>query len=224
MSLTKVGVTSNQSYNVTTTVTHTHTVPSGSDRLLLINIAYRNNANITNITYNGVAMSLVNTSTFSSISGRFSTYALVNPDVGTYNVALTFSASVGSILIHGQSFNGAESAVLGNSASLANTPHSLSFTASQNSLVFCAGTSQYQFSNTAITIDGVVTSEANCDMNGVSYLSQVRGETSTAPLTAGSVTCITDTIANSYQASIIIIEIKEKTVVPPITTRRTFIF
>ena len=164
-------------------------------------IYYYNAETLSNVQYNGVSMTLIATYQYAADSCKVGLYKLSSPAVGSN----TFSAS----LSIGQTwvatvFSLTGCSGVGNFASnnLANTPHSQTLSVSANSFIYCGGTSRYTFdSSAAITIDGNATGAASCDAKGQSYLSLVRGELQATALGAGSITCIVDTIANSFVAS-----------------------
>lgn len=199
MALAKGNVTNNTGSG--TSISFSHTQNSGSDRLLFAAIYYYNAETLSNVQYNGVSMTLIATYQYAADSCKVGLYKLSSPAVGSN----TFSAS----LSIGQSwvatvFSLTGCSGVGNFASnnLANTPHSQTLSVSANSFIYCGGTSRYTFdSSAAITIDGNATGAASCDAKGQSYLSLVRGELQATALGAGSITCIVDTIANSFVAS-----------------------
>lgn len=93
-----VATTTGQS-NSTSTLTFSHTVSTGSDRLLMVGVStgasYSNGTNastVNSVTYGGVTMTLVG-SVNANGNVRTFMYALVNPSVGTANVIVNTSAS-----------------------------------------------------------------------------------------------------------------------------------
>ena len=77
---------------------------SGENRLLLVGISYRPTVTITSVTYNGQALTAVRTAREGTYAGVI-IYKMVNPPVGTYTVAVSFStieyASVGAVTLSG---------------------------------------------------------------------------------------------------------------------------
>lgn len=73
-----------------------HTVGAGSDRLLVVRVANINSSvTVNNVTYGGVAMTALQSATSGSGTSqvRISMWYLVAPAVGTATVAVTLSAS-----------------------------------------------------------------------------------------------------------------------------------
>ena len=199
MALVKGNTTSSASNGTAISVSHNSN--TGTGLLLLVGIYHQNNSTVSNAAYNGVAMTSIASYTYSSVSGRVSFFYLLSPATGANNVTATLSNSNTWVGV-AQSFTGASG--IGNYANtdLSASPNSQTLTVSEGSLIYCGGTGQYQFDSTAaVSIGGVATSSANCDAKGVSYLSQVRGETSSSPLSAGSITCATKSVHAAFYVS-----------------------
>jgi hypothetical protein len=77
---------------IATPQTFSHTVGSGSDRLLAVTIKMRGGAGgvVTGVTFNGVAMTAVDTEAISG-SAHAVIYYLKNPDTGTHTVSVAHS-------------------------------------------------------------------------------------------------------------------------------------
>ena len=74
------------------TISHT---TSGTDRLMLVGVSMNNDnfETVSSITYNGVALTYVNSETRAD-DARVEIWELVAPPVGTYDVVITFSATL----------------------------------------------------------------------------------------------------------------------------------
>ncbi len=74
------------------TISHT---TSGTDRLMLVGISHNPNNDeiVSSITYNGTALTLVGSATYSNDT-RAEIWRLVAPDTGTHDVVITFSANM----------------------------------------------------------------------------------------------------------------------------------
>lgn len=97
--------------NSTSSLSFSHTVNSGENRLLLVGIATgasnyngSNASDVTSVTYRGSSMTLVGNET-SSGYGKVFIYALVNPAAGTGNVVVTTNTSR-AIVANATSFTG----------------------------------------------------------------------------------------------------------------------
>lgn len=76
-------------------VTFSHTVASGSNRLLLVGVERGDGITITGITYDGVALSeLVDDA--ADFTGRRGVWGLLSPNVGTANIVVSFSGTTAS--------------------------------------------------------------------------------------------------------------------------------
>jgi uncharacterized protein YjdB len=69
-----------------------HTISNSDNRLLLVGVSARER-NVNAITYGGVAMTLVGTAN-NGLDARIYIYRMINPPVGTANIAVTFSGSL----------------------------------------------------------------------------------------------------------------------------------
>ena len=87
--------------NAVTTMTVAHTC-SGANRLLVVNAG--TSGTVTGVTYNGVAMTQVNTSSTDTSSNSCSAWILIAPALWTNNVVITTSASA-TIMCHIASYN-----------------------------------------------------------------------------------------------------------------------
>ncbi len=112
-----------------TTVTVSHTVAAGSNRVLLVCIAGQTGLGVSSVTYNGDAMNLE----ISRDSTEFTAiYSLVDPDVGTANIVVTKGSgkycSVGGISFSGAAVDATSSA----SAAGTSTAPSIAITTDNN--------------------------------------------------------------------------------------------
>lgn len=111
------------SSTASSTLTFSHTV-AGSDRVLMVGVSWQtgavNNATVTGVTYNGVAMTLVDEQAppdpFNQTLGA-SLWRLVAPATGTHNVVITISNTSDVILGGATSWTGVDQTTpLGTSA------------------------------------------------------------------------------------------------------------
>lgn len=85
-------------------ITWAHTC-SGSNRFLVVGVYHSYNGDrITGVTYNGVAMTRINTRALAS--GTIYLYGLANPDTGTNNIVVSLSASDSYMGAFATSFTG----------------------------------------------------------------------------------------------------------------------
>jgi len=113
-----------------------HTVFAGTNRALISVLVMPDDVTFTGCTYNGVAMTELVTHHFGSENQRISMCGLVNPDVGTHDVVVTFSGSqLNPTSMAGWSFSscGGFGATGVNDA--ATTPNNQTLTVSLDSLV-----------------------------------------------------------------------------------------
>ena len=74
------------------TSTFSHTVPAGSDRLLVVSVMTEGNEGASGITYNGTALTqAVRKSGGNATATAVAIWYLVAPDVGTFNLVVSFS-------------------------------------------------------------------------------------------------------------------------------------
>ena len=199
MALAKGTVTNTASTGTSISISHNQN--TGADGLLFAAVYYYNAETLSSVQYNGVSMTLIATYEYAADSCKVGLYQLASPSTGANNFTATLSIGQ-SWVVALFSLTGCSGIGNYGSNGLANTPHSQSLTVSANSFVYCGGTSRYTFdSSAAITIDGNATGAASCDANGQSYLSLVRGELQATALSAGSITCTVDTIADGFQAT-----------------------
>ncbi len=84
-----------------TTFTFAHTVGVGMDRVLIVNVSvYNSNKTVTACTYNGVALTRLGflDGGTGSNDRRMEMWRLINPPIGTANVAVTFSSSSKAVI------------------------------------------------------------------------------------------------------------------------------
>ena len=79
--------------------THSHTVPAGTDRLLIVAVAQENPSadHVTSVTYNGVALAKIAPSWDNNASNEVSLWFLVAPAVGTANVVVQIRDTGGAL-------------------------------------------------------------------------------------------------------------------------------
>ena len=225
MALVKQGKTANMnigaSYDGSWYFTASHTQAVGTNGMLVVVIATSSGLTLTSPTYNGVAMSQAGSWNSAPGSTQYGVFYLPNPSTGSNTFRIN-SNNNGTIAILAQSFTGANTTVQLLHNDLANTPHSQTITIGSNSMIMGISSSLYSFdSSSAISIDGTGTGFSSCDMNGSVSTAQFCAHTRDANLTSGSKTVITDTIADSFQATNTRLEIKEiasSVVVPTVTT------
>ena len=228
MALAKGTVTNNPSIAITTvdprSATLQHNTASGSNRLLLGGIAYQNTLTVNSATYNNDSMTLIGTwgTNVDGAGVSYTFFYILDPDTGNNDFKVNFAnGNSGTVNMMCTSFTGAGG--IGNSAhnNGASSPNSQTLSVSAGSMIFCFGASRFSMNaSEAVKIDGVATSEANCDFRGAAWLAQIAGETRNATLTAGSKTCITRTVSDAYNLSNLRIEIQESAsaTVPTVTT------
>lgn len=199
-----------------TSISFSHTQNSGADGLIFCAFYYYNAQVLTNVQYDSVAMTELTTfDTSPSVKVGF--YYLTAPSTGSNLV--TASMTIGQPgLVVATSLTGCSGIGNHGEVGLANSPHSENITISENSLVYCSGTSTNALTTgDPITIDGNVITLANCDVSGVAYLAQVAGHMYSTSLAAGTIAGITKTNAPSFQVTNQLVEFLESAVV---TTRR----
>lgn len=91
--------------NFTTSVTATHVIGSGSNRILFALVLSTEGDYLTGVTYNGVSLSSAAKSNYGS-TGYLYIYYLVAPDVGSHSLVASFSANTFG-QVDGLSFFGA---------------------------------------------------------------------------------------------------------------------
>jgi hypothetical protein len=79
---------------------------SGSDRYLVVQVLSSPGDTVTGVTYNGVAMSQIMTSTFGAQANEF--WGLANPASGTNDVVVSFSGSPSTVVVDVISYTGAQ--------------------------------------------------------------------------------------------------------------------
>lgn len=97
----------NYTIDNSSTATFSHTVGTGSNRLLIVSIAreeFGTNRSVTGVTYNSVAMTFAASANHSNGNNKVSTYYLLAPDSGANNVEVTFSGQVGAIAVTADSY------------------------------------------------------------------------------------------------------------------------
>lgn len=225
MALVKQGKTANMnigaSYDGSWYFTSSHTQATGANGMLVVVIATTASLTLSAPTYNGVTMNQAGSWNSAPGSTQYSVFYLANPATGANTLRIN-SNNNGTIALLAQSFTGADTTIQLLHNDLTNTPHSRTITIGSNSMIMGIGSSLYSFdSSAAITIDGTGTGFSACDLNGSVSTAQFCAHTRDARLTSGSKTVITDTIADSFQATNTRIEIKEmasSATLPTVTT------
>lgn len=88
------GAVSTTTANTSATPTWSHTVPSGLNRLLVVQVGLRAFRTVTSVTYNGVALTKLGAVQYSAGNfARAEIWYLVAPAVGTANVVVTISGA-----------------------------------------------------------------------------------------------------------------------------------
>jgi hypothetical protein len=169
----------------TSSFSFAHTQDTGADRHLLVVIAYPSANTLTGVTYNSVAMTLVDSQTTSTTSDDWSIWELSNPTTGTNNVTLTFSAGVFGVT--GFTDTGGP-------------PRSTSLTIAANSVIVCAGIAGA--AGTAVTIAG---SSRTIDWNN-NIFNYHWGGVSATGLSAGATTC---EVNSSASCAVFAVELQE---------------
>lgn len=92
-----------------TSITFSHTVAAGSNRILVVTVTreeFGTNRSISSVTYDGVAMTLGTNAITTAGNNKVHTYYLLAPNVGTANVVVTYSGQVGSSAVSADSWTG----------------------------------------------------------------------------------------------------------------------
>jgi hypothetical protein len=203
--------------------TLSHNSNTGTDRLLVVVVAFPSSVSTVSVEYNGVSCTQAGSTYTSPGSLRYEIWYLDEPDTGANDIDVEMS-SVSTIGIMGVTFTGAGDSITNiDHNAAANTPHDNTLTISDQSMVMGIGGSQFSFdSSAAITIDGTGFGFASCDINGAVSSAQFCAHVRDANLSSGSKTVTTDTIADSFQATNTIVEIPEGAA-PPAGRRRIII-
>jgi len=166
-----------------TSVTFSHNQNAGDDKYLIISFTMQNTVNFSGCTYDGIAMTLIDSNEFSGLSQRWACYGIAPTTSGAKNVVLSFGGSPqwGPVSYFACSFLG--SSGIGNTGvnGRSSTPNSQTLTVSEGSAIFATGISNNAF--TGIDIDGSARPlEFQHNTN-----KQVSGALSLIPLSAGSI-------------------------------------
>ena len=120
-----------------TTQTIPHVTTAGSNLQMSLTIAMGNAVTVTGVTYNGVAMTLVDTNTATGLSTLIYLWKLASPSSGTNNIVITFSAAqynpVSSYAISASGAAGVGNTIFDDTAT---SPNSTTLTVSTNSMIF----------------------------------------------------------------------------------------
>lgn len=88
-------------------LTISHTVAAGSDRILIASATWSSSNTMATVTYGGVAMTAIGTQVDTSSSHHVNLWYLLAPAVGTANIVFTLTSGVASIFGGGANFTGA---------------------------------------------------------------------------------------------------------------------
>lgn len=202
MALTKGNTTYDLNTPAAASRTFSHNMSTGANGYLLVLIAMANVVTITGVTYNGVSMTSLGTSTTTTTSSRWAWYGLASPATGANNVVVSFSSAqynpVSTSAISFTGCNGFGTPVFDDTTS---SPNSTNITVSTNSMIVGAAIGGANTSKD-ITLDGSSrTLEFSHNINNYHYLAF-----SATGLTSGSKTV---SVANSAQVAGYYIEVKE---------------
>lgn len=122
-------------------ITISHTT-SGTDRLMLVGVSSNPSdlETVSSITYNGASLSFIGRETYSN-DAQVEIWSLIAPDVGTYDVVITFSEGIRRAAVAGvTTFTGVDQITpLGTFASVSDSspgPATVNVTSTTNELVF----------------------------------------------------------------------------------------
>lgn len=164
------------------TQTLAHNQNTGSNLGLLVVVTMANSVDFSSCSYNGVAMTLVRNTLFTSESQRQAAYYLANPSTGVNNIVVTFTGSqFNPTSIFAVSFTGVNGVDTSASNTSINTPNSQSLTILVNSVIYTSGISN-NAQNTGYDIGGTTRGFEFSHNTNV----QVRGALSAIGLSAGS--------------------------------------
>jgi prepilin-type N-terminal cleavage/methylation domain-containing protein len=141
-----------------TTMTVSHATGTGSKRLMLVGISFDNTdyETVTGVTYNGTALELVGARAYNAgDDARHEIWKLVNPDSGTFDVVINFSAALDNGAVAGvMTFTGVDQGDPYRPYDYAegtdNTGGTLNVVSAQGELVYAVASAEY-YSLTAST-------------------------------------------------------------------------
>jgi hypothetical protein len=201
----KLGNSSFAMGNNVNSITFSHTTPADTElRYMLVGVSVRNRngVEVSSVTYNGQALSLV-TNVSNGSNARTWIYALQNPPTGTYNVVATFNAELTrGAVVGATTFSGVHpNTPLGTPATAANsnTSITLAIPSSEGDMIFNTVTKRNASSSFSTTQDQ--------RWNG--YTSETRGAASTTSAhPTNSSTTVDWTAANGSEVAIAGVAIK----------------
>jgi hypothetical protein len=144
---------------------------AGSNRLMLVGVSVHNFAGetVSSISYNGVALTQVGSST-NATDARVEIWRLIAPPTGTYDVVITFNAELSSVARAGvMTFTGVnQTTPLGTFASATGSasPATVNVTSAANELVFDTVGSESQSSPFSLTVGAGQTERWNSVIMG----------------------------------------------------------
>ncbi len=89
-------------------VTFSHTVNAGSNRLLIVSLTSKRDGSFSAVTYNGVALTKIRDDYGAALQQRSQLWYLIAPPVGTFNVVATVSGSINDTSYGGLSLDGVD--------------------------------------------------------------------------------------------------------------------
>lgn len=145
-------------------VSYSHTC-SGSDRLLIVGVAWRGTQTVSSVTYNGVAMTQVAAHAAGGNNTRVKQYYLINPASGANTVSVTMSGAT-NLVVGSISFNGAhQTTPLGTQATATGTSGNPSVSVSSASDEIVVDSLSYDRAS-SLTVGAGQTQRYNRDDNG----------------------------------------------------------
>ncbi len=184
-----------------TQITFSHNQDVGADGHLILMIAHPTANVLTGVKYNGTSMSLLSSFTTTSTGDYWSIWELDDPDTGSNNVELTFSAACWNpTSSQAVSFTGCSGTGAYGYTDTGGPPQTKAITVAENSVIMAGGISGAI--GTDVTIDG---SSRTIDYNNYIY-NYHWGGVSALGLSAGSVTSSVDSSAG---AAIHVVELQE---------------
>jgi hypothetical protein len=196
-----------------TSITFSHTHSAGSNGYLYVVTGHSSGGfTITGVSYNGVALTNIDSRTTTSTTMSLRSWELANPSTGANNVIITMNAGpFNPISVEAISFLGANGFGNATFVDTAGPPVTGTLTVSQNSMILAyaaAGTAGTNLSFTGVTD----TIDWNNNANNFIF-----GGVSNN-LNAGSVTFSANA---SAQPALVGVEIKEFSAAPPATSKNT---
>ena len=199
------------------TTSATHYQEAGDDGYLMISVQVESGSTFSSCTYDGVAMTLVDTIIDTINGSTWALYGLASPSTGTNTVVITFGNSVWQpIGAYIQSFTGC-GGIDNTSTTLSNlSPNTQSLTLAANSMLYSCGISLHAV--VSIKIDSVSKAfthqiTANRQFTGVLTSSQTAGSHESSIIMGST----------SYSISNFMVEITEAGGTPPTRRRRIII-